>query len=385
MKIINHLLHRDDGTPYPFVRTPNVSSGALDPRFLVMHFTAGSSAAESISWLKNPAAKASAHIVIDKAGNITQMVPFNKVAWHAGKSAWRGIDGLNRTSIGIELDNPGRLSRGKDGKWHASFGGTFADADVLVATHKNETTPSGWLRYPQAQMDAALELSKLLVKTYGMREVIGHEDISPGRKQDPGPSFPMAQFAAAAMSGAGTVASGAASGSAGAAVPVADGATHATTARLKIRSGPGSEFGEAAPVLDAATRLVALEPRGEWLRVRVPSRGGVEGWVHGNFVSPVPGAPAPKPVAAPVAAGDGVTHVTTARLKIRGGPGSQFGEVAPVLDPETRLAVVEAQGEWRRARVPSRGVEGWVHGDFLRALPPTTIPVGQIFDPAAVG
>lgn len=380
MKISNHLLSRDDGTAYPFERSPNVSSGALTPKYLVIHYTAGSSARESINWLANPAAKASAHIVIDKDGRITQMVPFNKVAWHAGKSQWRGIDGLNRHSIGIELDNPGRLTRGKDGKWRAAFGTAYSEDQVLVATHKNETTPSGWFRYPQAQLDAALELSKLLVKMYGLREVIGHEDISPGRKQDPGPAFPMREFAAAAMSGAGQVSSASGAAPEPAADP-ADGATHATTSVLKIRTGPGKDFGEAGAALADGTRLVVLEAQGDWRRARVPARG-IEGWVHGAYLRALPGAPAAPPAAA-AEPQDGATHATTARLKVRGGPGQQFGEVTAALEEGTRVVVLESSGDWRRARVPSRGgTEGWVHGGYLRAL---AVPALRIAEVVAVG
>lgn len=370
MKIANHRLQRPDGTPYRFVSTPNVSSGALTAKYLVMHFTAGSSASESINWLANPAAKASAHIVIDKAGNITQMVPFNKVAWHAGQSQWRGINGLNRHSIGIELDNPGRLTKGKDGKWRAAFGTVYPESEVIVATHKNESTPSGWYRYPQAQLDAALELAKLLVSAYGLVEVIGHEDISPGRKQDPGPAFPMRDFAAAAMSGTGSVASPATAAAQTPAAPPppepADGATHATTTTLKVRSGPGSQFGEVAAALPEGTRVTVLESSGDWRHARIPLRG-VDGWMHGNYLRALPGAPA-VPAAQP--AGDGSTHATTARLKIRRGPGQENGEVAAPLEEGTGVAVLESRGDWRRVRVPSRGVEGWVHGGFLKPVVP---------------
>ena len=88
MKVVNHLLVNDDGSAVPFVKTPNVG-GEYKPTILVMHFTAGSSAKESINWLANPQAKASAHIVIGKDGKVTQMVPFNRVPWHSGHGTSR--------------------------------------------------------------------------------------------------------------------------------------------------------------------------------------------------------------------------------------------------------------------------------------------------------
>jgi N-acetyl-anhydromuramyl-L-alanine amidase AmpD len=194
MKIVKHRLVKDDGTPYPFVRTPNMG-GVLQPRWLVMHSTAAANARDAIGWLANSQSRASAHVVIDKSGAITQLVPFDRQAWHAGNSTWQGVTGLNRYSIGIELDNRGVLSGGP-GKWHAaSSSQVVPDADVHVEAHKTlPKAPRGWDRYPPEQIAAAQELAALLVSTYALEDVLGHEDISPGRKLDPGPAFPMDEF-----------------------------------------------------------------------------------------------------------------------------------------------------------------------------------------------
>ena len=125
MKITDHRLFKDDDAPYPFVGSPN-SSGDLTHEYLVMHYTAGRSAEESIKWLANAAAKASAHRVIGRDGSITQLVPFNIKAWHAGISSWEGRSGLNSYSIGIELDNAGRLTR-HGSKWRAWFGEEYEE------------------------------------------------------------------------------------------------------------------------------------------------------------------------------------------------------------------------------------------------------------------
>src|SRR6186997_1573089 len=155
MKIANHRLTADDGKALPFLPTPNCG-GTLKPRVLVIHYTAGRSAQSACGWLCNPQAKAAAHLVIGKDGDVTQLVPFNVRAWHAGPSAWelggKRLVGLNSHSIGIELDNPGRLTR-RGGKWRSlSLGLDFADAAVLEATHKHESTASGWALYPPAQL-----------------------------------------------------------------------------------------------------------------------------------------------------------------------------------------------------------------------------------------
>ena len=310
MKIVDHRLVHDDGTPYRFVSTPNVSSGALKPTYLVMHYTAGSSAQESISWLANPQAKASAHIVIARDGTITQMVPFNRVAWHAGKSTWKGIDGLNSWSIGIELDNPGKLAR-KNGQWVSAFGGKYRDEDVLEAIHKNETEKAGWFRYPAPQMEAARQLSRLLVQTYGLKEVIGHEDISPGRKQDPGPAFPWTDFLGFVTGGAVSAAQPAAPAPAPAPQPAAaPAAFFRVTADLNIRSGPStSNAAVAGSPLPSGTIVQGLDTSGTWRQVAVQGtvRGvsGIRGWVSAKFLEAAPAGsvPAPKILGTPAGTG----------------------------------------------------------------------------------
>src|SRR3954462_1180108 len=102
MTIKSHLLYNADGEQVSFVPTPN-RAGKYTPQYLVMHYTAATSPNGSISWFQNPTAKASAHLLIDRDGHITQFAPFNIITWHAGVSQWNGINGLNSCSIGIEL------------------------------------------------------------------------------------------------------------------------------------------------------------------------------------------------------------------------------------------------------------------------------------------
>ena len=107
MKIANHRLV--DGDTVTFVDTANQSSG-IRPLYLVMHYTAGLGLDGAVAWLSNPAAKASAHLVIGRDGRIVQLVAFNRKAWHAGLSRWGDLEGLNAYSIGIELDTPAACS-----------------------------------------------------------------------------------------------------------------------------------------------------------------------------------------------------------------------------------------------------------------------------------
>ena len=194
MKIDNYRLYQDDGASLPFAATPNMG-GTLKPDLLIIHFTAGQTEAGAIQWMTNPKSKASSHIVIGKDGSITQLVPLNRIAYHAGTSSWEGRTALNRYSIGIELDYPGQL-KCSSGRWITWFNKAYDDDDVIVAKAKYGARTYGWLKYPDVQLEAAVEVAALLVGTYQLKEILGHEDISQRRKWDPGPAFPMEDFRA---------------------------------------------------------------------------------------------------------------------------------------------------------------------------------------------
>lgn len=119
-----------------FATSPHTGK-VISPSLLVLHYTAGSSAASTVAWFRNPRSRVSAHLVIGRDGSITQLVPFNHEAWHAGRSSWGSLSGLNRHSIGIELDNAGCLVR-SGGKWVSPLTRrSYPDSEVTVATHKH--------------------------------------------------------------------------------------------------------------------------------------------------------------------------------------------------------------------------------------------------------
>lgn len=190
MQINNELLFQDDLMPLPFIRSCNIGGRLKSQQFVVLHYTEGQSASAAIEWLTIPKSKVSSHIVIARDGTISQLVPFDTIAWHAGDSYWRGIRYLNSYSIGIELDNAGRMTR-KGNIWHASFNKDYPDSEVMQAIHKFDRKPYGWHTYPPEQIQAIIDLCKLLVIQYGIKEIIGHDDIRPKAKWDPGPAFPM--------------------------------------------------------------------------------------------------------------------------------------------------------------------------------------------------
>lgn len=197
MHIVDHVLATGE-RPLPIVTTPNMG-GRMTPRLLVIHYTAGTTATGALRWLADPAARASAHLIVDRDGSVHQMVPFNRCAWHAGRSRWGDIVGLNSCAIGIELVNAGKLGRTVDGGWLSAFKQPIADQDVIVATHKNESQPAGWQKYPQAQLDAVIAIGRTVRQAYGLTDVVGHDDIAPRRKIDPGPAFPMPDIVTAIL------------------------------------------------------------------------------------------------------------------------------------------------------------------------------------------
>lgn len=193
MKILNDLLVGEPGEPVSFVESPNYSSG-ISQIYLIMHYTAGTTSSGAVSWFQNPEAQASAHLVIDRDGSIVQMVAFNRRAWHAGKSKWGNLEGMNHYSIGIELVNAGKLRKNSSGQWVNWSNKVIPAADVIVAKHKDESSEAGWHEYPEAQIEASTKVGALLHKTYNFTDILGHDDVSPGRKVDPGPLFPLNSF-----------------------------------------------------------------------------------------------------------------------------------------------------------------------------------------------
>ena len=131
-----------------------------DIKFVIMHYTGMQSEIESINRLKNPKSRVSCHYLINRKGSVIQMVKDKNIAWHAGKSKWKKFKDLNSCSIGIELVNRG---------------------------HK-----FGYQNYSKSQINSLLKLCKNLKKKYSIKKenFLGHSDIAPLRKNDPGEKFP---------------------------------------------------------------------------------------------------------------------------------------------------------------------------------------------------
>ena len=145
------------------VNSPNfsrVSRKLSDIKFIIIHYTGMQSKVESIQRLTSSKSKVSCHYLIDRSGEIIKLVNDNKVAWHAGKSKWKRFVNLNYNSIGIELENKG---------------------------HEH-----GYQNYTDIQINMLIKLCLHLKKKFRINasNILGHSDISPQRKQDPGEKFP---------------------------------------------------------------------------------------------------------------------------------------------------------------------------------------------------
>ena len=271
------LVSTPDGPEISFEESPNQSGAFKDglPDTIIMHYTAGSSMASSVNWLKNPRAKASAHLVIGKSGKIVQLAPFNRITWHAGRSKWNKRRGLNNYSIGIELDNAGVLEKRADG-YYTHFGEPVGDERVVLARHKHEQQESAWEAYTEVQLRIVTELCIVLKEQYNIKELLGHDDIAPKRKRDPGPAFPLEQLrekvffgrAAATESEVDVETTTDASGG----IVVAE--------YLNIRSQPSIQATRVSEPLPKGTKLKIMEQKGQWSYVKAD----IEGWVNTKWL-----------------------------------------------------------------------------------------------------
>jgi N-acetylmuramoyl-L-alanine amidase len=268
MEIKDHILSGQNVKK--MVPSPNHSGefekGDLDT--VIMHYTAGPYTT-SLKTLTNPRVRASAHVIIDRDGSITQLVPFNLIAWHAGKSYYKGRSGFNKYSIGVEMVNSGYLT--KSGNiYRAWYGAAFNPSEVIEAIERNETQPRFWHVYTPEQISSAYDLVQLLIETYGIKMILGHEEIAPKRKTDPGPAFPLDKFRERLL--------GTHRDEEGPEELPDTGRIIAKS--LNIRAVPNTNGAIIARPLNKGTKVMILDEHNGWYKVSVQ----VVGWVFGKYV-----------------------------------------------------------------------------------------------------
>ena len=145
--------------------SPNFDERDQPISIVVLHYTGMEDGPSAIARLRDPEARVSCHYLIAEDGQVLRMVPEDKRAWHAGRSWWRGIQNVNGASIGIEIVNPGH--------------------------------EFGYRPFTEQQMTALIPLLAGIVQRHQIprANVVGHSDVAPARKQDPGELFDWARLA----------------------------------------------------------------------------------------------------------------------------------------------------------------------------------------------
>src|ERR1035438_2816744 len=147
--------------------SPNFDARTAPPDMIVLHYTGMPTGAEALARLRDPLAKVSAHYLVEEDGRIFVMVPEGRRAWHAGVSFWKGQRDLNGVSIGVEVVNPGH--------------------------------EFGYRPFPDVQIAAVIGLIADIRTRWSVPDnrILGHSDIAPARKKDPGELFPWDRLARA--------------------------------------------------------------------------------------------------------------------------------------------------------------------------------------------
>ncbi len=268
MQIKDNILHGDNVRKAVWSKNHSGKFGSGLPDTVIIHYTAGPYK-PSLNNLTNPKVKASAHVIVDRDGSVTQMVPFDTEAWHAGASKWGNRVGLNKYSLGIEIVNSGFLTKSGN-VFRSWFGSAYNPSDVIKAIHRNESTPKYWHVYTEEQINTVTDLCRLFIEEYDVKQILGHEEIAPGRKSDPGPAFPLDrlrnQLLGTDLSEDETIK-----------LPETG---RIDANKLNIRSSPDRNGEKVAQPLKRGTKVKILDSANGWYKVSTE----VEGWVFAKYV-----------------------------------------------------------------------------------------------------
>lgn len=290
LQITDHVLEGDNVTHFAKDGkkwTPNLYSVPEFkfpelPDSIIIHYTAMHKHEDAVKVLttRKASGNASAHLVIGKKGEIIQLAPFNYRTWHAGTSAYKGRTSYNQYSIGIEIDNLGWLDKYEDFYSRAELLSLSRpvkvnEKDVVKAKHPNPNVRKQyWQKYTQAQIDAVHEICQILKGEYKIKEILGHEEIAPDRKLDPGPAFPLEWLKNQVLFKD--------RGDEGDEEPEYfqpfDASVQAS--KLNIRSGPGQNDSKIAQPLIKGKKVRVLEKAGDWYKVKTE----IEGWVFSKYI-----------------------------------------------------------------------------------------------------
>jgi len=147
--------------------SPNFDARTAPPDMIVLHYTGMQTGRAALDRLRDPAAEVSAHYLVEEDGRVFSLVAEERRAWHAGVSFWKGRQNLNGVSVGVEIVNPGH--------------------------------DFGYRAFPESQVEAVIELIDDIRSRWSIDDsnIVGHSDVAPERRQDPGELFPWKRLAEA--------------------------------------------------------------------------------------------------------------------------------------------------------------------------------------------
>lgn len=269
--------HKLQGDQVSFVQSPNVSGKFKPgrPDTIIIHYTAGASADSAMRTFQREDTKVSAHLIIDFDGGVMQMVDFDTIGWHAGRSQLGDRKGFNSYSIGFEIVNAGLLEEDDDGEGYESWWGKeYPEEEVVKAIHRNQTEPKYWHKYTDKQIEVVKEICQALIDKYDIKYIYGHEEISPRRKVDPGPAFPLDEMREELL-GQGSPAEEQDDSVIG-----KHGKVKASS--LNIRAEPSGSGAKLADPLPKGTKVQVQEESNGWYKVKTTVE--IEGWVSAEYV-----------------------------------------------------------------------------------------------------
>jgi N-acetyl-anhydromuramyl-L-alanine amidase AmpD len=196
MRITDHRLQGDGVSYQPSPNTGGTFADPALPDAIIFHYSASASLEATVRSLTKRDITMSTHLLIDRDGQVVQLVPFNTVAWHTGRSAYGDRTNYNRYAIGITLINAGKLTaeHATDAGLRAWFGKSFSREEATYAALPNAPDSSYWHQFTDVQLTRTRHVVEALTQTYTIRELLPHYAIAPNRKVDPGPLFPIQEF-----------------------------------------------------------------------------------------------------------------------------------------------------------------------------------------------
>lgn len=342
MEVKKHRLGGEKVDPF---QKAKLFGGTINPDSIIIHYTAGPSGDATVRLFKKTNRTVSAHLVSHEDGRVTQMVDFNRRAYHAGKSSYNGRVGYNAFSIGIEISNPGYLVKNPKGDGYVTWWEkkkttpkTAPEDMVFEGEHRNpKLTPMKfWYKYPEEQIKSVYAICEALCQAYDIKEILGHEEIAPGRKADPGPAFPLDDLRKTMFEK----------------YPIPspkelpEGTEGTVSAKLNIRSAPKAESEKIAAALPKDTKVQMLKEFGDWYFVNAE----ISGWVSRDYIN----------TDDTDSEYDGIVSAGT--LNIRKEPSGSAEKIAKPLSKGTGVEITQQVDHWYQVKAK---IQGWVVKKYI--------------------